>query len=75
LSAIYSTNLNYESQNELVYTILSLLFSIDEKSKQKNLGLFPNLSLPLLNGDDFSDLQRFPLELLQSLAPFSSLQN
>ncbi|MAC96034.1 MAG: hypothetical protein CMC96_11090 [Flavobacteriales bacterium] len=68
--------------------MLSLLFSIDEKSKQNPpafhepvhrragiLGLFPNLSLPLLNGDDFSDLQRFTLELLQSLAPFSSFHS
>ena len=69
------------------FIVLFLLFSIDEKSKQNPpafhelvlrragiLGRFPNLSPPLLNGDDFSDLQRFPLELLQSLAPFSSFQ-
>ncbi|MAC93865.1 MAG: hypothetical protein CMC96_00035 [Flavobacteriales bacterium] len=72
--SVYLPKLVSEQLNCLVYSILSLLFSIDEKSKQKNLGLFPNLSLPLLNGDDFSDLQRFTLELLQSLAPFSSLQ-
>ena len=72
--SVYLPKLVSEQLNCLVYSILSLLFSIDEKSKQKNLGLFPNLSLPLLNGDDFSDLQRLSLELLQSLAPFSSLQ-